>query len=591
MNFPPSLISLGKLRQPRRATPSPTFVSRADSFRAVPPVPLPADLKQRLAFVRRRHRTIFVGMGLFKLLGAASLLLLAQGLADEGFDLPWLARAIFLLIDAILLGLIYVRHLHPFLAQKMDGKKAALLIEKKWPGLNQTLVTAVELSEGNARATRGSPQLLNILLQQARAQTARLNFREVVPLAPLRRWALLGGTALLGTLALAAAAWPSSGILAERLFLLNVPRPTQTIVTPISRDMAIPLGSDVELVAQASGVIPAHGRVTVIHEGQPPEDFPLNVERDKPGFFSLTVRNVQKSFKYTFSLNDGRGPEFTVTARVPPAVAGLTCAEVYPEYTKLPPQPVLPTNLSLLAGSHLHLSATASVPLKSASVLLQGGDRAIAMTLDPTKTRLEADIPIPAKDLTGLSLHLVDEAGVNSANDAVYAVEIVPDKPPVIKIGQSAGGTESITLRAKPVIAFDASDDYGLTQLSLNYQAVPPAIAGQDSEPSPEIHRIPIPIQAGPQATHGEYTLDVAAQIPAWQEGWTVDYWIEAVDNNTATGPGITRTDHRQLEIVSAEAKQAEILSRLKEDAADINTLSDRQEKASRDLRESVPDK
>jgi hypothetical protein len=583
-----SIPTREKSRKSRSAlAPPPIF-----QWPSTPPlasIPLPLDLRNRLLFVRRRHRTVSVGTGVFMLLAAASLLFLMQGLADEWFDLPWAVRAVFLLVDLFLLASLYRRHLHPFVGRKMTLGKVALLVEKKWPRLRQAVITAVELAEGNPGATRGSRQLLDHLLQQARSQTATLNFAEVVPLQPLRRWAILGGLAILAVTALGAVTWPSSRILAERIFLLNVPLPTKTVVVAISGDMIVPLGSDVDLAARASGVIPNHGRVTLTYAGEPPQDFALSPLPDKPGVFSLTLHNVQKAFRYTFYLNDGHGSEFSVTARVPPSLSSLACREIYPDYTKLPPQVLPPTALSLLAGSHLQIQATASIPLQSATVVLKGLPQTIKATLDTTKTHLQAEIPIPAEKLTGFSLHLVDDAGLGSANEAVYAIDILPDKPPVIKIEQPVEASESITLHAKPLIAFEASDDYGLTRISLDYQLVPPPDNGEAT--TPEIERIMIPLKKNPQDTHYEYVFDVAAAGPALREGWSIDYWIEAADNNTATGPGITSTDHKQFTILSVEAKQAEILSRLKQDASDINTLSDTQQKASSDLRESIPAK
>jgi hypothetical protein len=60
------------------------------------------------------------------------------------------------------------------------------------------------------------------------------------------------------------------------------------------------------------------------------------------------------------------------------------------------------------------------------------------------------------------------------------------------------------------------------------------------------------------------------------------------VDNNTATGPSVTRTDRQQFAIISPEAKQAEILARMKQNASDLNTLSDTQEKASHAVGEVI---
>jgi len=555
----------------------------------LPPLPLPEGLEQALIALRRWYRLVMMTTGLFLLLGVVSGLILIQGLADWWIDLPWLARAVFLVADIFLLSLLYRSHLHRPLQKKLGLSETALLVEKKWPELNQSVITAVELAEGNARASRGSPQLVEVVLEQARERTAALDFNEVVPTRAFRRWLLCGGGAALVVLALAWAAWPASLVLVERICLLNVPLPTRTTVVSITRDMIKPIGGDVEVRARAEGVIPKHGSVTVAYEQDTVQVYPLTPLPDAPATFSFTVHNLQKPFRYRFSLNDGRGPEFTVKAKVPPALASVECTQVFPAYTKIfHPRKLPPTGLTLLAGSILKLKVVATETLASATVIQQGVSQTIPMTLNPTNQSIEADVPIPAKDLTGFSIHLVDADGLGSMNETVYPIEIVPDKPPTVKIIAPAAESETITLRAKPVIEFQASDDYGLTQLSFNYELVPPAVTGETEPVAPQEQHIPIKINAGAAGTHYHFVLNVSAQTPAWQEGWLVNYWIEAVDNNTATGPSVTRTDRQQFAIISPEAKQAEILARMKQNASDLNTLSDTQEKASHAVGEVI---
>jgi uncharacterized protein DUF4175 len=590
MNFSlPKFLSKSK-RTPRTSKPAvkvaPAPVMAGD------PIPLPGNLRQRLNNLRSRLQVVGISTGVAMLLSALSLLFLAQAVSDWWFDLPWIARAGFLLADIAVLGSIYRRHLDGALRKRLGLAETALLVEKKWPQLKQSIIAAVELSEGKGYSTRGSRQLVDVMLEQARARTMNLNFCDVVSLRALRRWMILGGAAILGTGAVTVVAWPASLALVERIFLLNVPLPTKTIVIPITRDLMVPVGSDVEISARAQGMIPTHGRVTVTYAAGAPQEFPVTALPDKPDTFSFTLHNVQTAFKYSFSLNDGHGPEFTVTAKVPPSVTSVECEQIYPDYTGVPPRKLSPTELSLLAGSHLNIKAVSTDPLKSAEVVLQGVTQTIPATLDAAGTQLEATIPIPAKDLTGFSIHLVDQAGVSSANETVYPITLVPDNPPVVKILEPADDNETITLRAKPVIAFEAGDDYGLAQLTINYQLIPPMMAGEtDARPPSDVQSIPIKIKPAVEGKHYEYVLDVGAQTPAWQEGYTVNYWVEATDNNTATGPGVTKTEHKQFGVISVEAKQAEILERLKQNAAEIDTLSDTQQKINNDVGEAIPQK
>ena len=559
---------------------------------ALPAIPLPGNLRQRLNALRRRHRLTGLMTGLAMVLTALSLLFLVQGVSDWWFDLPWFARVGFLLADLAVLGAIYRRHLHRALRKRLSLAEAALMVEKKWPRVQQSVIAAVQLCEGKALSTRGSPQLVRLALEQARARTTNLNFSEVVPTRRAWRWWMAAVAALLVAGGVAAFTWPASLVLLERIFLVNVPLPTKTIVVPITGDLEVPVGSDVELSAKAQGIIPTHGSITLTYATGPAQEFPVDAVPDKPGTFSFTLHNVQNAFKYRFVLNDGHGPEFTVTAKVPPSLSGVECEQVFPGYTGISPRKLAPTDLSLLAGSHLQVRATSTDPLKSAKVVLQGLTQTVDATLDSSGTHLEADIPIPAKNLTGFSIHLVEPSGVASANETVYSIVIVPDNPPVVKILEPADDRETITLRAKPPIVFEASDDYGLTSVTLNYQLIPPMIAGeQDARPPSAVQTIPIKIKPAPQGTQYAYVLDVAAQIPPWQEGYAVNFWIEAKDNNTATGPGITQTDHKQFGVISLAAKQAEILERLKQNASDIGTLSTTQQKISEDVGEAIPQK
>jgi hypothetical protein len=556
------------------------------------PLPLPGNLQRRLNALRRKYRLVGMTRGIAMLVGAICVLLLAQAVCDWWFDLPWFARAGFLLADLAVLGTIYRRHLHEAIRKKLNLAETALLVEKKWPLLQQSVIAAVQLTEGRPYSTRGSRQLMDVMLQQAAARTTNLDFGEVVPVRAVRRWVFGGGAAVLVALCAAVAAWPASVSLLERIFLLNVPLPTKTIVVPITRNLAVPVGSDVEVSAMAQGVIPTHGRVTVTYAQGAPQEFPVIVLADKPATFSFTLHNVQTAFKYSFTLNDGHGPEFDVIAKVPPSVTGLECEQNFPEYTGLPSRKLAPTELSLLAGSHLKLKAACSDALKSVKVILAGTTQVVDGMLDSSGTHIEADIPIPAKDLVGFSLHLVDQAGVSSANETVYPIVLVPDAAPVVKVLEPVDDHETITLRAKPVIAFEAGDDYGLTSLTLNYQIIPPMVAGaEDTAPPSVVQSIAITIKPVKEGRHYEYTLDVSAQNPAWKEGDTVNYWIEAKDNNTVTGPGVTKTDHKQFGVISIEAKQAEIMERLKQNAAEIDTLSNTQQKINNDVNEAIPQK
>jgi hypothetical protein len=575
---------------------------RKESPKPVLPVlesyPLPAQLSQKLAALRSRRWSVGVLQGLLILACPLPVLWVVQGLADWSFDLPWIVRAVFLIADLAILGWLYRLHLHGVFREKPTLAQIALMVEKKWPSLRSNVVSAVELADGRSGGTRGSLQLVQMVLEQARARTATLDFAEVVPLKPLRRWFLIATGAWILGLGVAAVSWPSSLVLFKRILLSSQPLPTRTIVEPITRDMAVAVGNDVTLSARALGELPSRGRVTIQYAGQPVQEFPVTPvsDKEKPeakaDVFSLTLRNLQKPFTYRFYLNDGRGPEFKVNAKEPPATDAVTCRIIYPDYTGRKPEDRPTTDLSVMAGSRLVVQAAVTQELQGAAIHLEGLPDApdIPMEVSNGSKRISGEIPVPAKGLTGFSLKLVNTDGIKSANETVYPVEVVPDKAPVVKILLPRGERETIILKAKPVIAIEVSDDYSLTKVTLNYQVNLPPVDGETPPPG-EVQRIDLPLKDPKNVQKIEYTLDVASQKPAWQEGYTINYWVEAADNNTVTGPSVTESEHKQFGVISLEAKEQEMSDRIRQSANAIDTLSTDQEKLSNQLGDAIKKK
>jgi hypothetical protein len=502
--------------------------------------------------------------------------------ADWWFDLPWLGRFLLALVDLTFLGGIYWYRLDKPLRKSLSLFVAALLVEKRWPHLRQSLVSVVQFEgKGAQKSTVGSSQLKGILQQRVLAQTRNLNLNEVVSLKELYRMLVVVGVLVSFSLILARMTSPASGLLLERLCLLNVTLPTKTTVVPITEDITVPIGSDVDISAEAKGLIPGSGRVNLAYQGLASQDLVVRANPDKPGTFTYSIHNIQKECTYIFYLNDGHGLEYKITPKTPPELTDLQCEQVFPVYTHLPSRKVDPTDLSLLMGSHLLIKAKSTTPLRSATVVLTGINKTLEVQLTPTSSDLTADIPITDKDLAGFSVHLTDESNFESVNDTDHPITPVPDLPPVVKVNEPREDHEAVTVQAHPTVEFDATDDFGLTALSLRYQIVTPPVAGQ-SPSNPPVQSIPIPL------TPSRHLYSCTLPGP-FQEGVNVVYWIEAVDNNTLTGPGITKTDPRQFTIVSAAEKETELLGRLKENSTKLEDLSKDQDKLNKILREAVP--
>lgn len=538
---------------------------------------LPAVLRRRLDGVRRRYLAVAWVEGTSLLVSALVGLVAVQVLADGLLDLPRGVRAIFLVADLVALGwLVRLGLVHPW-RLRLTSATAALRAEKTFPALRGALISAVQLSQG-ADSNAVSPALLSAGVTQATRATDALDFTRIVPAARATRLALATVVLLAVSVSVIALNTKLSGLLLSRLALSTEPLPTRTRVVPMTQEVLASIGTRVELSARASGELPRSGRVRVIYTDGKQEDFPVVADPAEPDLFKLIVPTLRIGLSYRFYLGDGRGPAFAVRALTPPAIASLNAEEVFPDYTGLQALPRLPANLTLLGGSRLRLHLRSTLPLKSATLQPHGAGPPVVMPLTADGQGASGELPIPADNLTGFSIALVSVEGASSQADTVYRVTVIRDQPPVITLVLPVAERETITLRASPLIELQAADDFGLTRVALCYQVAPPG-AGDAPDTTGEVMRIAFPVEGPTGLQIRSHPWKLSSIEPRLIEGSVVTYWIEAFDNNTATGPGFTETRRQQFVIVSPAAKREEILRRIGENSNVLKDLSDTQRK------------
>lgn len=547
-----------------------------------PAAALPGVLRQRLGGLRRRHLAVTWTEGAALMVGALVVLIAVQLLGDWFLDLPLPVRAILLVADVVALGWLVWRGLVRPWRQRLTSATAALRAEKTFPSLRGSLISAVQLSQGTDTGTV-SPGLLSAVVTRAAASVQPLKFAQIIPAARAARLALGCLALLAAALAVIALDSARSGPLLRRFVLSNEPLPTRTRVIAVTQDLRAATGADVELIARAEGEIPRTGRVRIHYEDGKHEDIAVAADSADPGMFKLIVPALRVGLSYRFHLGDGRGAAFNVRALTPPALASLAAEEIFPAYTGRGALARPPASLTLLAGSRLRLQLRSTLPLTSATLHPRGAGEPVAMTLDSDGRGASGELSIPADNLAGFSIALVSTEGAPSLADTVYRINITRDQAPVIDLRQPSSERETITLRASPVIEFEAADDFALTGLALCYQITPPP-EGFGVETIPIKVRTPFPIEGAPGRQRRAYPWKLSAVEPRIVEGSVITYWIEATDNNTATGPGVTTTRRQQFVIVSPLAKREEILRRIGENSTRLKDLSDTQRKLGEEI-------
>ena len=503
-----------------------------------PAIPLPPVIQRPLKAMARKQLRLAWIRCLLTLLCTIGALVLLQTTLDYLFDFSLEVRLELLIGDGVLLlGLFITYGILP-LRRRLTLEQAALRAEEVFPIFRTSLISAVQLS----KHPEGSPRLVQALLAQVCNRVKVVNLRRAItaPRLPrlFRTTFLIAG--LIGGLFYLLA--PKSLILLERMALMDLPLPTDTIVVPISGDMGIIPGENIELAAKATGVIPRTGRVEIYYEGKPTQIITINPKPATPELFTVAVQNIQQPLRYRFHLNDGRSPDFRVKLLHGPVLDAVAFRQNYPAYTGLKPTEHSAGNLTLLAGSILHVEGRSNQPLRTAYLQLEKEGKQVDMKVGQNQKTVSCDLPISVKGLEGFSIVLENTDGMKSQANTVYKVEVIPDKVPEISFPEGQAETATVVPNSQPRLRFEAHDDFKITQVYLCFQAATNTPDGGTSADSTPVTKIPIEIPEPSSVLSFDYLCKPAGKVPNWKEGVTINYWIEAVDNNDVTGPGVGRS-------------------------------------------------
>ena len=423
-----------------------------------------SPLIPKLNAVRRRHASLSLGVAVVAIVGLAVVALAADMALDRWLDLPRPWRAALLIADGFgLVAVLVWRGVLP-VVRGPDLEQAALWVERAVPAFASRLISAVQLMRPAAVGPETSPGMVRALVRQAEAAAADVDFAAVVPSRPLKRLAIVTAGVVVALVAVTATGGRRSWAFAERAVLVpGVAYPHRTRVTLIGGDAVVARGDPVTISATATGEVPTGGVVAVRYGSGVTATLPAEVKGDR---FDRPIDNVQEAFTYRFDVGDDESVEGRVRVATRPAVLGVRCRVTPPAYTGLAAGERSPWDLSLLAGSRLGLAITANVPA-AGRVRFVGPSVDVPLVGDGTALTM-ADAAVPA-GATGFAVELTSADGLHSRDPVVYRLDTVADRPPTVRlVSPAADGT--VTPVAKPSVAVDADDDYGLARLSLRYR-------------------------------------------------------------------------------------------------------------------------
>jgi hypothetical protein len=439
----------------------------------------------------------------------------------------------------------------------------ALSVEREFPHLNDSLISAVQLTRALADDRTVSAPMVEEVARQAYQESAALDFGRVVKFERLK--GVLGAAATAMIVFGVLFATPLQPFLATGIWRVinplskaTYPVRTEIIVTweeGRGHEKIVPRNEGLAIAVQVRGALPSKARIQFDYgKGYGREEVLTPVgtrvdiatgERYKE--FKYDYNPVISSFNFVVLAGDNQTDEYVVSAVDRPELANMTVEYELPEYistTRTPPK--RERSLRSVAGSKAHLAGEANKPLRSA--LLKLGDaKPREVDLSPDKTRFAATIEFDeSKDY---EISLTDQVGLDNRHNKVrHKVWVVPDALPRV-IWRKPAQDLDVSPSAVVALALGAEDDWGLKNAAIKFRRYRGATAPATPVQAPGARNVaPAGVDTTSPAVEGGFDLppvegafDRATQRLDLTKDWTIgemgvepgdliEYWAEAYD-------------------------------------------------------------
>lgn len=262
----------------------------------------------------------------------------------------------------------------------------------------------------------------------------------------------------------------------------------------------------------------------------------------KNGGFLMTLPHVEHTFNIVAQVKNGRFWEpwqiqrsdtlhLTVINR--PVVQQLTVKVRPPAYTQLPgtvySRDILEINA--LRGSKISLEGLVSKSANSANLIFASGKK---QELAVTGQQVSGSFTLLENSV--FWVNVTDNEGVSNLNPLKYPVYAISDAPPLAKVlvpAQDVLLSDALQLPLKVKL----DDDFGFSQLTLNYQIKHPDYLNPDTSRYAVTIALPRESEKALEINY-DWALDDLSLSP--EDG--VDYWFTVWDNDAVSGPKSAQT-------------------------------------------------
>ncbi len=450
-----------------------------------------APFAARLGRLRGSIRALFALDGVSRLTLAVVAFVVVTFLLDWTFILPAAVRLVLLAAGVAVFGWIILgRIVHP-LSVRITDDDLALFVERRYPELNDRLISAVQLSRerveergpggGPRREAYNSPELVRALVEDAAAAAAAVDFDRVL----VRR--RVGRTAFWASVA--AALLAGAGLLSPDYASIYINRalgggrrwPQRTRLRVL--DFAdcrrvIARGDDLTVAVEYTGIEPS--KVILRYEFRGGETGRERMSPLQGRRFQYTFTRVTGPFSFTVSGGDDTTEPHFVETLDPPVVESVGVFYEYPPYMRkanTPPDRPEPSG-NVVAPFHtkVRFEALANEGLKSASMSLgaRGKERVEELRVEPAADgrprRVRGSFEVTEAH-GEYSIRLLALNGLPGRDPVRFTIKGIEDRVPDIAVFDPQGDEFVSELCQRP-LEIETKDDHGIARIALEYRAV-----------------------------------------------------------------------------------------------------------------------
>lgn len=499
-------------------------------------------------------------------------------------------RVVGLVFAGLAVAWVFRRYTWPWLGHREDLLDVALLVEDR-QHIDSDLVAAMQFERAESDDW-GSPDLKQAVVNYVAEFSPSLDVFEGFGYRRFRRRvaALVLTTLVVGTLAFFCGDYLR--VFGNRMVFGAAHYPTDTQIDAVvingqttfqagddtkTKTLTIPYGRPLAIEVQASGVLPTAGRIRLTNAERGlsvEEELSRSPQSETENAYAGTVSKLVDTVSYQVYLGDAWTDPLTIEV-IPQPVVSVNLTPNPPRYATLIEDDSLiaregTRQLAVIEGTDVVIDVRCDNKELS-QVWLTAGEQ--QFPLEKTATdghmwRLAGDAS-PLWNVTesiSYTVQVTDEDGLQLEQPIRGTIRIRADRKPILR--NVLLGTKQVLPSAKQVISYQATDDYGLSQIRLRIQVV-----REDGEmETQDQDLITVPESEQPQRTlAGNYRLDL--EPFSLEKGDELKLTLEAFDYRGEAPPQSNFSEPLVMKITDLQGILAALGEGDEKAAADLGTI------------------